>query len=230
MKAADVMTRDVVTIDADRPIRDVARLLLDRRISAVPVVDARGKLIGIVSEGDLLRRVETDTERRRSIWRELLASGADLASEYVKSHGRHAADIMTKNVVAVAEDAPLDEIADLFEDHNIKRVPVVRDGAVLGIVSRADLLRALIDSVDPQPTDARDDAAIRDALTAELRQQRWARSTGVHIEVKDGVVHLSGTVPPSDAQRAALRIAAERIAGVNKVVDTLSHAEPRPGM
>jgi CBS-domain-containing membrane protein len=221
------MTRDVVTIDTDRPIREIARLLLDRRISAAPVVDARGKLIGIVSEGDLLRRVETDTERRRSIWRRFLASGADLAGEYVKSHGKRAADIMTKNVVAVGEDAPLDEIADLFEDHNIKRVPVVRDGAVLGIVSRADLLRVLVAAPAGAPESELDDGSIRDALTAELRHQKWARSIGVHIEVSDGVVRLSGTVPPSEAQRAALRVAAERITGVRKVEDTLSTVAAR---
>jgi CBS domain-containing protein len=230
MKAADVMTRDVVTIDATRSIGEVARLLLDRRISAVPVVDPGGRLAGIVSEGDLLRRVETATERQRPRWNQLFASEAQLAREYVKSHARSAADIMTRKVVSVSEDTPLDAIADLFEDHNIKRVPVLRDGAVIGIVSRADLLRALIDAIDPPPPGARDDAAIREALTAELRQQKWARSTGVHIEVRDGVVQLSGTVPPSEAQRAALRIAAERIAGVDKVVDTLSHADPRPGM
>jgi len=144
MNAADVMTANVVTIQADEHVINVARLLLDRRISAVPVVDADGKLLGIVSEGDLLRRVETDTERKRDGWNGLFASRPSLAAEYAKSHARRAGDVMTRNVVTVAGDVPLSHIADLFEKHNIKRVPVVRDGRVVGIVSRADLLRALV--------------------------------------------------------------------------------------
>jgi len=128
----------------------------------------------------------------------------------------------------------LADIADLFEQRNIKRVPVVRGHALVGVVSRADLLRALVAAQDaaqsPTPGSAHDDEAIRAALTRELQRQRWARSTGVYIEVKDGVVRLSGTEPPSDAQRAALRVAAERIAGVSKVEDMLVLAQIRPGL
>jgi CBS domain-containing protein len=230
MKAKDVMTRGVVTIDAQRAVGDVARILLDKRISAVPVVDDAGRLIGIVSEGDLLRRVETDTQRRRSGWHALLTSDRNLASEYAKTHARRAADVMTRDVVTVSEDTPLGEIADLFEDHNIKRVPVTRDGVVLGIVSRADLLRALVAAESAAaPADAGDDAAILTQLTAELRGQKWARSTGAHFEVKNGVVRLWGTVP-SEAERTARRIAAESIPGVRAVEDHMTPAEPRPGM
>lgn len=224
------MTCDVITIDADRPVVEVARLLLDRRISAVPVVDPTGRLLGIVSEGDLLRRVETDTERRRSGWHALLASNWSLAAEYVKSHAGRAADIMTRDVVSVSETTTLGDITDIFEDRKIKRVPVTRDGKVVGIVSRADLLRALVTATSAEPASPAGDAAIQAALIAELRRQRWARSTGVCIEVQDGVVRLSGTVPPSDAERTALRIAAERIAGVRTVEDAMAPVEPRPGM
>lgn len=230
MKARDVMTRDVVTIDANRGVVDVARLLLDKRISAVPVVDGAGRLIGIVSEGDLLRRVETDTVRRRSGWHALMTSNWSLAAEYVKSHARHAADIMTQTVVSVSEDTPLGDITDLFEERKIKRVPVTRDGKVVGIVSRADLLRALVAATNLERAAVGNDDAIQAELIAELRRQRWARSTGIHIEVKDGVVRFMGTEPPSDAQRTALRIAAERIAGVRTVDDHMTPAEPRPGM
>ncbi|MBI3516850.1 MAG: CBS domain-containing protein [Proteobacteria bacterium] len=230
MQAADVMTRDVITVEPNRSVSDVARLLLDKRISAVPVVDAGGKLIGIVSEGDLLRRVETDTVRRRQGWHALMTAGWHLAAEYAKSHARLAADVMSRDVVTVSEDTPLGAIADLFEDHNIKRVPVTRDGRVVGIVSRADLLRALVAA--EAPTDGggdADDATILARLTAELRGQKWARSAGAHIEVRDGVVHLTGTVL-SDAERTALRIAAERVPGVRRVEDGMAPAAPRVGM
>jgi len=230
MQAMDVMTRDVVTIQGDRPVVEVARLLLDRRISAVPVVDPTGRLLGIVSEGDLLRRVETDTERRRSGWHALMASNWHLAAEYVKSHARRAADIMTRDVVTVSERTPLGDITDIFEDRKIKRVPVTRDGQVVGIVSRADLLRALVMATDAESAAPGDDRTIQAALIAELRRQKWARSTGVCIEVKDGVVRLSGTVPPTEAERTALRIAAEQIAGVRTVEDALAPAQARPGM
>lgn len=228
MKAADVMTRDVLTIYADRPVGEVARLLLDRRISAVPVVDAAGRLLGIVSEGDLLRRVETDTQRRRSGWHALLTTGQHLANEYVKAHARRAADVMTRDVVTVLEDTRLGDIADLFEDHNIKRVPVMRDGAVVGIVSRADLLRALVLAQEHEVAEI-DDATILAQLTEELRRQKWARSTGAEITVNDGIVHLSGNVL-SAAERTALRIAAEGVPGVRAVEDRMTPLEPRPGM
>ncbi len=230
MKAMDVMTRDVVTIEADRPVVEVARLLLDRRISAVPVVDPAGRLLGIVSEGDLLRRVETDTQRRRSGWHALMTSNWNLAAEYVKSHARRAADIMTRDVVSVSENTPLGDITDIFEERKIKRVPVTRDGKIVGIVSRADLLRALVAATRDESAPSGGDDAIQAELIGELRRQRWARSTGVCIEVKDGVVRLSGTVPPTDTERTALRIAAERIAGVRTVEDALAPAVARPGM
>ncbi len=230
MNAADVMTANVVTIQADEHVINVARLLLDRRISAVPVVDADGKLLGIVSEGDLLRRVENDTERKRDGWNGLFASRPGLAAEYAKSHARRAGDVMTRNVVTVAGDVPLSRIADLFEKHNIKRVPVVRDGRVVGIVSRADLLRALVQQAnDATASEPVSDAELAERLTAELRTQKWASSAAAQFEVKNGIVVLNGAVF-SDAQRTALRIAAESIPGVRGVQDETVAEPARQGM
>jgi CBS domain-containing protein len=148
----------------------------------------------------------------------------------VKSHARRAADIMTRDVVSVSETTSLADITDIIEDRKIKRVPVTRDGRLVGIVSRADLLRALVAAAGVEPASPGDDAAIKAELIAELQRQRWARSTGVCIEVKDGVVRLSGIVPPTPAERTALRIAAERVAGVRTVEDALAPIEPRPGL
>jgi len=230
MNAADVMTANVVTIQADEHVINVARLLLDRRISAVPVVDADGKLLGIVSEGDLLRRVENDTERKRDGWNWLFASRPGLAAEYAKSHARRAGDVMTRNVVTVAGDVPLSRIADLFEKHNIKRVPVVRDGRVEGIVSRADLLRALVQQAnDGDTTESVSDAELAERLTAELRAQKWVSGGSAQFEVRNGIVVLKGAVF-SDAQRTALRIAAESIPGVRGVEDETVAEPARQGM
>ncbi|MBV8167384.1 MAG: CBS domain-containing protein, partial [Alphaproteobacteria bacterium] len=225
-----VMTAPVVTIQADAHVIDVARLLLDRHISAVPVVDGDGRLLGIVSEGDLLRRVENDTERKRDGWNWLFTRRPSLAAEYAKSHARRAGDVMTRNVVTVAGDVPLSRICDLFEKHNIKRVPVVRDDRVVGIVSRADLLRALVKQAhDDSPSAPVSDAELAERLAAELRTQKWASSAAAQFEVKNGIVVLNGAVF-SDAQRTALRIAAESIPGVRGVQDETVTEPARQGM
>jgi CBS domain-containing protein len=232
MDAASVMTRDVVTIDADQDVVSVARLLLQLRISAVPVLDGDGNLIGIVSEGDLLRRREIDTDRRSAGWKGLFADDANLASDYAKSHARRASDIMTRNVVTVPEEMPLAGIADLFERHNIKRVPVVRDNRVVGIVSRADLLRALVAVAElPQAraTPSREDGEVLFDLQRDLGRQQWARSSNVHVTVEDGVVVLFGTVA-SEAERTAIRVAAEAIPGVKAVQDRTTSHPSRAGM
>jgi len=230
MNISDVMTRDVATIDAGWPVRDIAQLLLERHLGAVPVVDDAGQLIGLVSESDLLRRVETGTERRRAGWRALINTGAHLAADYAKAHGRCAGDIMSRTLVTADEDTPLTRVIDLLDSNKIKCVPIVRGGAVVGIISRTDILRTLLGA---KPEDLRhgavDDAKILAQLQAELRDRKWARSTGVHISVKDGVVELSGSIL-SDAERTALRIAAERIPGVRKVEDRMTPVEARPGM
>jgi CBS domain-containing protein len=220
MRACDVMTTDVVTVGPEASVAEVARLLVEHRISAVPVVDGTGRLAGIVSEGDLLGRVETPTGRR-DWWLDLVADPAALARDYVKTHGRRAADVMSHPVVTVEAEAPLGEIARLLERRAIKRVPVVRDGRVIGIVSRADLIRGLaVRPVEPLPATVADDGAIRERVLAILRTQPWWVGTYRSIVVTDGVVHLWGLVR-SVAERDAMRVAAESVPGVRGVEDHL---------
>ena len=222
MVAKDIMTTQVVTVDPDTPVRRIAELLLAHRISGVPVVGSGGDLVGIVSEGDLMRRPETGTERHRSWWLELVTTSDDLAREYVKAHGRRAADVMSPEVVTVAEDAPAGTMARLLEEHRIKRVPVVRGRRLVGIVSRADLLRGLAaQAAPPEASAASDDRAIRAQLLRTLRDVRWTRPEFVSVIVTGGIVHLWGLVA-SDEERHALRVAADSIPGVRAVEDHMS--------
>jgi CBS domain-containing protein len=217
MKAKDVMTVDVISVHPDTPVVEIAKRMVKEGVSALPVIDD-GRLVGIVSEGDLLRRAETQTERKRGPWLAVLASNSTLASEYVKSRARKAADVMTSDVVTVAETASLLDIVDLLETKRIKRVPVLRDGKMVGIISRANLVRAL--AAQPQLDGEMDvqDQQIREALLNELRKQRWATGSTNSVVVNQGVVHLWG-VTLSEAERSATRVAAENIAGVREVVD-----------
>ena len=217
MKAADVLESQVISVGPETRVSDVANLLLTRRISAVPVVD-NGRLVGIISEGDLIRRVETDTERHRSWWLELLISNEKLATEYVKSHARYAGEVMTRKVVTADEDTPLTEIAKLFENHNIKRVPIVRGSKVIGIVSRADLLRvlaALHEKSEPAPSD---DGAIHAEILKRLKQEHWFASARVEISVRGGIVKVDGVVL-SPEQQSAIRVVVENVPGVRAVND-----------
>jgi CBS domain-containing protein len=222
MRAADVMTTFVVSVTPETTVGEAARVMVDRRISGLPVIDAGGKLVGIVSEGDLLRRAELQTERKRPRWLELFSANSQLASEYVKTHGRHVRDVMTTEIVTATEGMSLVEIADLLERRGVKRVPVVRDGTVLGIVSRSDILRALASGATAQQAEsAADDRGIREAITSELKKQKWADPAESTIVVTDGVVHLWGFYV-SEAERKALRVAAETVPGVRKVEDHLT--------
>jgi CBS-domain-containing membrane protein len=221
MRAGDVMTPDVVTVEPGARVDEIARLMLEHHISAVPVVDTAGRLLGIVSEGDLVRRAEMATAGRRAWWLEMLADSAALARDYVKTHGRRATDLMTRVVLTVGVDTPLEDVAQLLERHRIKRVPVVRDGRVVGIVSRADLLRALVvRPPEPGPAEAADDRTIREHVMAALRTQPWWVGTYRNVVVVDGVVHLWG-LARSQAERDAMRVAAETVPGVRGVEDHL---------
>lgn len=219
MLAKDVMTSPVLTVKPDDSVTQVARLLLDRHISAAPVVDDQGRLLGIVSEGDLMRRPESGTERHPSWWLTLISDPQDEARDYLKSHGLHARDVMSRHMVTVAEDAPLQEIASILEKHRIKRVPVVRDGKVVGIVSRANLLQALVAQPAPAPVQA-DDRALRTAVLEALRET-GARTLYVNVVVSDGVVHLWGLAHSED-ERNAMRVAAEGVRGVKSVEEKIS--------
>lgn len=217
MHAGDVMTREVVTIGPDTPVPLVVKLLLSHGISGAPVVDDTGALIGLVSEGDLLRRVELGTEKRRGSWRSFFTGTATLAEEYVRSHGTVARDIMTRDVIAVARITPLADIADLMEHKRIKRVPVVENGKLVGIVTRSNLLRAFASQLpDSTPAVAAADPAIREQLLAELGRQSWSRRAENTIVVSDGIVHLWGLVATPEELRA-LELAAQGVAGVKGV-------------
>ena len=219
MQAQDVMTVEVVSVSPETPVAEIAQTLLERRISAVPVLADDGRLLGIVSEGDLIHGLGS-ADAKRSWWLDLLASPTARAQEYVKSHGRRASDVMTRAVVSVAPDTPLPEIARLLEARRIKRVPVLGDGRLLGIVSRADLLRAL--ALQPAATTAQGgDRAIREGLIAEFERAGLDWHPYVQILVSDGVVHLWGIVHgPEEGE--AYRLAAEQVPGVSTVESHLT--------
>ncbi|KIG07558.1 CBS domain-containing protein [Caballeronia concitans] len=228
MQARDVMTSNVVTVTPDTTVRELAQLLVKHRISATPVVDEKGHVIGMVSEGDLLHRSETDTEKRqgrRSWWLDLV--GSDGAADYVKSHARKVGEIMSRNVVCVEEDASLGEIAALLESRHIKRVPVLRDRRLVGIVSRSNLVQALASAPDDEaePGVSPSDNEIRAMLMGELSGRGWA-FPGRNIVVRNGVVHLWGTVWSTE-QLEAMRTASVNIPGVKYVED---HTIPYPIM
>ena len=225
MRAMDVMTSKVITVDENASVTTVAKLLAERGISAVPVVDSENRVIGMVSEGDLLHRAETGTERRQSWWLEMMASTNRLAGDYIKSHSGNVKDVMTRDVLSVTETTSVADIAILLETNRIKRVPVLRDGKLVGIVSRANLVRALAMTInEPTSSTEADDRTIRDDLLAELKAQRWAEVAPANITVKDGVVHLWSSYL-SEQEKRALVVAAENIPGVRRVED---HMRPVP--
>lgn len=217
MKAHDVMVSPVVTVKPSATVKDVARLFLERRISAVPVVTGQGKLVGIVSEGDLVHRAEIGTEQRRSWWLLLLAEDQELAADYIKAHGRKIENVMVRNVITATPDTPLDEVARLLEQHGIKRVPIVRDGQLVGIVSRANLVQAVASSGSKLEIPV-SDGSIRDKLLLHLNAQRWAHTELLNATVNDGIVDLWG-VTGSETERKAIRVAAETMTGVRAVKD-----------
>ena len=221
MKAADVMTTNVVTIDPEASVQDVAKILLDRHISAAPVVRQSGELLGIVSEGDLMRRTEINTERRRSWWLELLTSDEKWAAEFLRSHSSKVTDVMTSKVVTAAPDSSLAEIATLLEANGIKRVPIVKKGKIVGIVSRANLLQALASGRRERSAASRmNDLSIRENMMARLRAQKWTGTLPINIIVHDGSVELWGLVG-SEAESAGVRLIAEETEGVCAVKNNL---------
>ena len=221
MFAADVMTHDVVTVHADATVKEIAELFLSKGISGVPVVDEAGTLVGIVSEGDLIHRVENDTERRRSWWLQLFADRERLAQEFIKSHARKAGDVMTRRVLTVKRDTSLAEVSALLEKHRIKRVPVVEGGRIVGIISRANLLRALVrfdEATSPQA--AATDSSLHDSLLAQLQTNAWADASQISVNVTNGKVELWGVVK-SETEKDAIRVAAELTPGVRAVSNNL---------
>ena len=228
MNAADIMTRTILSAGPKTPVAEAIGLMLDNRVSGLPVIDEVGQLVGILTEGDLLRRGETGTERHRPRWLEILLGPGRLASEYVRTHGRKVEDIMTRETVSVAPETPLDEIVEMMERHRIKRVPVLEGEKLVGIVSRADFLRALARRLKEQSGAAPGDADIRERILAELAKVSWVPRDGVGITVDNGVVDLNGVIL-EEKEREALRVAAETVPGVRAVEDHLVWVEPVSG-
>jgi len=228
LKASDVMTRNVLTVGPESSVAQAIRLMLDNNISGLPVLAADRKVVGILTEGDLLRRGETGTERHRPRWLEILMGPGRAAGDYVRTHGRKVEDIMSTDLVNVAADTPLDEVVGLMERRRIKRVPVVEGDALIGIVSRADLLRSLLGVLDAQPAESRRDEEILELIQAELAKRSWVPRDGLSISVKDGVVDLNGVIL-EEKEREALRVVAENTPGVKAVEDHLVWIEPVSG-
>ena len=219
MKAKDVMTKTVVSVGPDAGVQDIARLLLDRRISAVPVVDDRNRVIGMVSEGDLMRRPESQTGESSSWWLDLLGGPEERASTYLKSHGLMARDVMTPKVITVAENTPLEKIAALLERNRIKRVPVLRRKKLVGIVSRANLLHGLV-ARGPARSATRTTKGSREEVMAELRAA-GLRTEFLNVVIAEGLLHLWGYVE-SATERKAAALAAKRTSGVRRVENHLA--------
>lgn len=229
MKVSDIMTHPVITVTPETTVGEAAELMLGQHVSGLPVVDAAGTVVGIVTEGDLLRRAETGTERRRARWLEFLIAPGRLASEYAHANGRRVGEVMTDTVVTVGPDDAVADLTELLERRRIKRVPVVDREKLVGIVSRANLLRALVRNL-PREEGAGtvSDREIRDHILAEIAKQPWGPRASVDVRVENGVVELHGAVT-DDRERPALRVLAENVPGVKGVRDRLTWVEPMSG-
>ena len=213
------MTSPVITARTDTAVLDVVKLMLDNAVSALPVVDDKDVLLGLVSEGDLIRRSELGARDYSSWWLAAIGGKVRLAEEFVKTHGMQADDIMTRNMVTVNEDTLVWKIAETLEKHKIKRVPVVRDGKVVGIVSRANLLQALAAQREQtMQAPSQDDRNLRDKVLNSLSQEPWSDLPHLNVVVQEGVVHYWGRVHSEEA-RQALQVAARAVPGVVDVVD-----------
>lgn len=220
MKAADLMTSFVVTVTPEATIEYAAQLMLQHRISGLPVTDSDGAVLGIVTESDLLRRAETGTDKRHTRWVSLLIGPGRLAQEYVHTHGRKVGEVMTERVFTVTPETPLTDLVALMETKHVKRVPVVDQGRLVGIVSRADVMAALVGLLSEKPAGAATDTEIRNQILAEIDRQPWGPRGSVDVIVTNGVVVLKGTIP-DERERAALCVAAENVPGVKAVHDRL---------
>jgi CBS domain-containing protein len=222
--AHQIMSRHVVTVGADASVAEAIAIMLGHHVSGLPVVDAAGRLVGIVSEGDFIRRAEIGTERKRGRWLTFLAGADRVALDFARSHGRKIGEIMTRNPVTIAEDTSLADIAEIMEAHHVKRLPVMRGHSLVGMVTSADFLPAvarLVRNVGVKDIgQAQDDDRIRDIIIAAMADAPW-RPCATNVDVQDGIVTLKGSVRSDKARRAAL-IAAENVPGVRKVVDDLT--------
>ena len=220
MQARDVMVANVVCVGVTETIFDAAEILLNARISAAPVVNDKGAVVGIVSEADLLRRAEIGTDNRKGWLARLLDSGSSAAHDFVAANTRRVADVMSREVVTAGPDTPLRDLVDLMERHGVKRIPIVKDGVLAGMVSRADLLRALLSSEPGNPVLQPTDRALRQLVVEAIGKHPWSSRWPINVFANDGVVHLWGFVENEDV-RKALRVAAENVPGTRKVTNHL---------
>jgi CBS domain-containing protein len=229
MKAGDIMTRRIIAIHDDTAVDEAVRLMLQDDISALPVVDRAGKALGIVSEGDLLRRAETGTEMHRPRWLEFLVGPGRLSEEYVRTHARCVSEIMTRDLVSVTEDTDLSEVVRLMERKRVKRVLVMRGERLIGLITRSNLLQALARLASEAKPTPQSDQAIRDGIAAEMAKLKWMPRASVNPIVQDGVVDLHGTIF-DDRERDALKVLCENVPGVKQIRDHLIWIEPYSGM
>src|SRR3974390_615676 len=229
MKAEDVMTRDVISIDPNATVLQAARLMLQHHISGLAVIDGSSNRVGVLSEGDFLRRRETKTERRRSRWLEFLMGPGRVADEYTHSHGNKVSEVMTAEVQTVEQDTALEDIVDMMERRRIKRVPVVCGGQVVGIITRSNLMHAMVSLARKAEPTVTNDASIRERLLAKIKREQWAPAAMINVVVHEGVVELWGVII-DERQRQALKVAAENISGVKAVKDHLAWVEPTSGI
>jgi CBS domain-containing protein len=228
MIVADVMTRNVISIAPDATVEEAVNLMLERCISGLFVVDQAGEMAGVITEGDLVRRDELGTERDRPWWLRMLVSPARQATDFVRAHGRHVRDVMTVDVISVAHDATLETVVAAMEQNRVKRLPVTRDGRVVGVVSRSDLLRALVGRMrDAAPANI-DDGSIRVSILDALESKAWAPMTTLNVTTSNGVVDLWGTIT-NEEERHAIRVMAENTPGVKLVHDHMVYVEPYTG-
>jgi CBS domain-containing protein len=225
MQAKDIMTRDVATVSPSANVREIAKLMASKRLSGLPVVTSDGRPVGMLTASDLLHRVETGTEKRSSWFTSFFSNPDEMARQYAKAHGLKAHEVMSRHVISVRDDADLSEVADVLDRNRLKRVPVVRDGSLVGIVSRSDLVRVLSEASVGQAIAPSDDAAVQNAIWQAIRKQTWLNSGYVNITVKDGVVEAWGMVGSQD-QRNALMVLIEEAAGEARVEDHLKVGTP----
>jgi CBS domain-containing protein len=233
MNVADIMTQPVITAAAETKIAEAARLMLQHRISGLPVVDGGGRVVGILTEGDLLRRSELGTDRHRARWVEFIIGPGRLALDYVDAHARTVGEVMTKNVASVTAGDGLPEVVQLMEKRHVKRVPVIDNGRLVGIVSRANLLRALVHAMTrtalADAAVSHSDAEIRDYVLAEIAKEPWGPRFSVDVTADAGVVELHGSIT-DERERTALHVLAETAPGVKAVRDRLVWVEPLSGV
>lgn len=227
MLAKEIMTRDVTTVSPSASVREAAKLMVDRRLSGLPVATSDGQLVGMLTASDLLHRVETGTEKQSSWFANFFADPDEMARRYAKAHGLKAHEVMSRHVISVRDDASLSEVADILDRSRLKRVPVVRDGTLVGIISRSDLVRILSEASIGRPLTKSNDAALQNAIWQQIRKQTWLDSGYVSVTVSDGVVEAWGMVASLE-QRNALMILIEETAGGAKVESHLKVGLPDP--